>query len=280
MLLFRRGKKRAVDSAFLPKLPPGDRVYAIGDIHGRADLLEALIRLIRADIQIASPANRPIVVTLGDYIDRGGESGRVLDILCRAEFAPDFHLVPLRGNHDQFLLDFLEQPVLGRSWINYGGGATLAAYGVPVPRTQTDENAWIAAGEQLAEIIPSEHLEFIRRAAFVYTLGDYVFVHAGVRPGVPLDQQKTSDLISIRDVFLSSRNPLPGHVVVFGHTPFETPLVDQARIGVDTGACATGVLTAVVLEGEERSFLRTGRGDDLDSAYADKSEFSHSPRRL
>ncbi len=128
--------------------------------------------------------------------------------------------------------------------MNYGGGATLASYGVTPPKI-SDDAGWVAAAEALAAATPPSHLEFLRNTSLYSTFGDYIFVHAGLRPEVALPDQKMNDLTSIRGPFLEAVEPAPGHVVVFGHTPFEAPLVQQRKIGVDTGACVTGMLTAL-----------------------------------
>ncbi len=278
MFGFRKAKVQPRAARPVPVIPTGKLIYAVGDIHGRADLLGQLLAMIDADVERQGGTSRPGLIFLGDYIDRGGASNQVIDTLIAKQGDERYETMALRGNHDQFLLDFLAQPVLGRSWINFGGAATLAAYGVTVPRVQTDEKAWVAAGHQLAAVIPKAHLDFIEATHFCATFGDYVFAHAGVRAGVKLEEQKLTDLLTIRDAFLASRDAVPGRVVVFGHTPFERPLVEDDKIGIDTGACATGVLTALALLDDTRRFIQTGRGVSDVPPPIQKS--ADRPRRL
>jgi serine/threonine protein phosphatase 1 len=255
---FRKAKAPPRVPRPAPAIPPDRLIYAVGDIHGRADLLGQLLALINEDAEKRSFAGRLGLIFLGDYIDRGGASNQVIETLIALKANERYEVMALRGNHDQFLLDFLAQPTLGRSWINFGGAATLASYGVSAPRVQSDESGWIAVGQQLADAIPASHLEFLQATHYCATFGDYVFAHAGVRPGVSLQDQKWTDFLSIRDAFLNSRDAVPGQVVVFGHTPFDRPLVEDDKIGIDTGACATGVLTALSLWNDTRRFIQTG----------------------
>ena len=259
--------------------PEGTLIYVIGDIHGRADLLNRLIAMLRTDSAERGAGHRPILMFLGDYVDRGPASRQVLDELIKLRTDPTFNVFALCGNHDQFFLDFLERPHLGATWLNYGGGATLASYGVTPPRA-TDDAGWIAAAAALAEAAPPSHLEFLRSTSLYSTFGDYIFVHAGLRPEVGLHEQQMNDLTSIRGPFLAARDPAPGHVVVFGHTPFETPLVQPRKIGVDTGACVTGVLTALAIQDGERRFIQTGTPDRVWALPALGEESETPPRRL
>ena len=240
--------------------PPGALIYVVGDIHGRADLLKRLVAMLRADSAERSGGHRPMLMFLGDYVDRGPESRAVLDEMVRLKSDPWFKIYCLCGNHDQFLLDFLEQPQVGSMWLEFGGAATLASYGVQPPQS-SNASAWIAAGRALGESMPADHLDFIRTTSLYSTFGDYVFVHAGVRPGVALRDQHANDLTAIREAFLETPDPLPGRVVVFGHTPYREPLVQPRKIGLDTGACVTGRLTALALQDGERRFLQTGNPD-------------------
>lgn len=279
MFGFRKAKvqPRAVRPA--PAIPPDRLIYAVGDIHGRADLLGQLLTLINEDAEKRAFTGRLGLVFLGDYIDRGGASNQVIQTLISLKADERYEVMALRGNHDQFLLDFLAQPTLGRSWINFGGAATLASYGVSAPRVQSDESGWITTGQLLADAIPASHLEFLQATHYCATFGDYVFAHAGVRPGVPLQNQKWTDFLSIRDAFLTSQDAVPGQVVVFGHTPFERPLVEDDKIGIDTGACATGVLTALSLWNDTRRFIQTGEAGAFD-VPPPISKSADRPRRL
>jgi serine/threonine protein phosphatase 1 len=232
-------------------VPDGMRVYAVGDIHGRADLLDKLHETIDADAR-HFPGRKEIVY-LGDFIDRGRDSKGVVD---RVLNAVPFGLTPryIRGNHDQALLDFLDQPETYRAWRNYGAGETLLSYGVKPPLYDSLEH-FSAASQELKAALPRGHLAFFRGLEFKTVVGDYVFVHAGLRPGVPLERQSEQDLMWIRDEFLSATGSF-GKVVVHGHTPVEAPVKAQNRISIDTGAYATGVLTSSVLEGATCRFLQ------------------------
>ena len=235
-------------------LPPGQRVYAIGDIHGRADLLDQLTTAILDDSRAwRAEGNTITVVYLGDYVDRGPDSKSVIERLL----APpaDFHAVFLLGNHDKVLLDFLQEPGLFRSWREFGARETLLSYGVVPPLFDRDE-VYIEARDAFAEALPRTHLQFFKGLHLSAEIGEYYFVHAGVRPGTGLDDQTVEDRLWIRGEFLSSTADF-GAVIVHGHTPTELPVVRPNRIGVDTGACMTGCLTAVVLEGDGYRFLQT-----------------------
>jgi serine/threonine protein phosphatase 1 len=254
--VFPWASKRA--ATFDPKGPEGRLIYAIGDVHGRADRLTALVELIRQDVQRAGALSlKPTLMLLGDYIDRGPHSREVIDIILALEADPLFQTIALRGNHDQFLLDFLEDGSSGGAWLQYGGGATLASYGVVPPRQRSDQDGWRQTAQALNQALPPEHLDFFNRTRLGAVLGDFVFVHAGVRPGTQLEDQDPWDVMSIRKPFLASREPMAGKVVVFGHTAMEAPLVERHKIGVDTGAYATGVLTALRIFEGERGFINT-----------------------
>ncbi len=239
-----------------PTVPAGSRVYAIGDVHGRLDLLQRLLRSIREDAAQAKAARKSLVY-LGDYIDRGPESKGVIDLLLsRPMREAGFEEIPIMGNHEDILLQFLADVRCGPHWFAYGGMETLDSYGVRPPRLLAAEEDLVRAQRELAAKIPAAHLEFMRRMKLSHEEGDYLFVHAGLRPGVALAEQIGQDLMWIRDEFLQSNADF-GKLVVHGHTIAETPQVKANRIGIDTGAYATGVLTALVLEGNERRFLQT-----------------------
>ncbi len=243
-----------------PKATPastGERlVYAVGDIHGRADLLNGLLARIVAD---AAPAlargEHPLLVFLGDYVDRGVDSKGVLDRLTALLAMPGFEVRTLMGNHEEAMLAFLEDPEGNAGWLDFGGGATLASYGVAPPIGRPSGEELVALGSALAAALPEGHLRFLKSLELAVVLGDYVFVHAGLRPGVPLDAQSARDLLWIRQEFLSEKKPFE-KVVVHGHTPEEMPYDGPTRIGLDTGAYATGVLTAVRLFGVERTIMQ------------------------
>ncbi len=236
-----------------PRVPDGTRVYAIGDVHGRADLLRRLLRLIELDAHEARPVPaKNVLVYLGDYVDRGPESKGVLDILVAAP-PPGFEVVCLLGNHEDLLLNFLDDPQHGRHWLHNGGKATVASYGVDATLEPEPMRA------RLLKAMPKSHLAFLRRLPLQSAFGDYAFVHAGVRPGIPLKYQSRDDLLWIREEFLDSDQDF-GKVVVHGHTPMRQAILAPTRISLDTGAFATGHLSGVVLAGSERRIMRTEGG--------------------
>jgi serine/threonine protein phosphatase 1 len=232
-------------------VPPGTRAYAIGDVHGRVDLLRALHQLIRDDAA-ARRASRNLVVYLGDYIDRGEDSAKVIDCLLD-ERLPGFAHVHLLGNHEDSLVQFVRDIQIGPAWLAYGGAATLRSYGVAPPVTSRD---LIRAQAELRAALPKRHLDFMRNLPLCHVEGDYYFVHAGIRPSVKLAAQQPQDLLWIRDEFLSSTADF-GKIVVHGHTITETPELRRNRIGIDTGAFASGHLTCLVLQDQEVAFLQT-----------------------
>ncbi len=235
-------------------LPAGELVYAVGDIHGRSDLLAALLRKIEADAS-ARPASRKTLIFLGDYVDRGPDSRGVVEMLLNG-LPAGFDVRFLKGNHEALLLDFLE----GKGWLDHwlmnGGEPTLASYGVDVrhlDETGASPEKWRQA---FAAALPAAHLDFFRRLELQVPKGSYLFVHAGVRPGVALDAQDEHDLVWIRHEFLDATEPF-GKMVVHGHTPGREPVVRPNRIGIDTGAVFSGRLTALRLQDGERAFLET-----------------------
>jgi serine/threonine protein phosphatase 1 len=234
--------------------------YAIGDIHGRIDLLTGLLERIREDVATRSLLERPLLLFLGDYVDRGPASREVVDriMALRATYT----VVTLRGNHEDALLRFLDDPAVGPDWVEHGGAQTLLSYGVNPPQ-KLDPAPWAEVRDRFTEALPASHLAFFQGLEHYAVIGDYVFAHAGVRPAVPLEQQTTQDLMWIRKPFLEVDKAID-RVVVHGHTPTEEPHMGRWRVGVDTGAYATGVLTAVRLLGTDRTFLSTrpNRGYD------------------
>ena len=233
--------------------PAGSRIYAIGDIHGRADLLERLRAVIVEDAKW-HPVERKVVVYLGDYVDRGTDSRGVVDLLAR-EALPGFESVFLKGNHEDSLLQFLDDSRIAPAWMAYGGAATLYSYGVRPPDIRKVEDI-TAAQEAFTRALPCEHLAFLEALQLVHIEGDYAFVHAGFREGIPIEFQNPEDLMWIRNEFLESDADF-GKIAVHGHTITERPEIRPNRIGIDTGAFATGLLTCLVLEGTERRFLAT-----------------------
>ena len=239
-----------------PALFPDGRVgFAVGDIHGRADLLAKLLNLFEARAeQEVREGGAPVLVFLGDYVDRGADSARVLDLLIsRRPHTYERHY--LRGNHEQAMLAFMEAPLSNRGWLIHGGADTLQSYGIapPSPMHATADECEAAAAA-LKAALPPEHLSFLQGLERYAEFGGYAFVHAGVKAGRSLVKQKDSDLLWIRERFLNSKRRF-SHCVVHGHTPADAPFADERRVGIDTGAYATGVLTAARLEGEAVDFL-------------------------
>jgi serine/threonine protein phosphatase 1 len=238
-----------------PSLPAGRRLYCIGDIHGRLDLLDELHGMIRADA--GGFGGSKGIVYLGDYIDRGAQSKQVLDLLIEQPMN-GFDVIHLLGNHEQAMLDFLAQPQSAAAWLNFGGQVTLLSYGVGLGRLQMLRQVDILRDELEAKLPPS-HLEFIASCRLLHAEGSYCFAHAGIRPGVAPQEQVAEDLLWIRDEFTRSRSD-HGCIVVHGHSISEEVELLPNRIGIDTGAFYTGMLTALVLEGSEQRLLQTGRG--------------------
>jgi serine/threonine protein phosphatase 1 len=237
-------------------IPAGRAVYAIGDVHGRLDLLDDLLARIRRDADRHPADKARSLVFLGDYIDRGSESRGVIERLL-ADPLPGFGTVRLMGNHEEAMLAFLDGESDGLDWLSFGGLETLMSYGVPLRSLPRTGEAVEALRLALTEAVPPSHVKFVRACALHHSVGDYLFVHAGVRPGIPLDRQTSTDLMWIRDDFLRARAPLPGRVVVHGHTICDLPQNLGHRINIDTGAFVSGRLTSLALRGGERRFLST-----------------------
>lgn len=247
---------RSASTSKEAKIPAGSRVYAVGDIHGRCDLLAELQGLITAD-RGSSSGQRCVLVYLGDYVDRGLESRDVIDRLLDAPL-PGMETVHLQGNHERTMLDFLTDLSVGPAWFTFGGVETLLSYGISLDRSLASDYERLAKAQgRLSERLPQRHRAFLERLALQHAEGDYLFVHAGIRPGVPLARQRSDDLLWIREPFLSS-GANHGKVVVHGHSISPQPEVFANRIGIDTGAFMTGRLTCLVLEGTEHRFLQTG----------------------
>ena len=225
-------------------------------MHGRLDVLGPLLHDILTDAGEAAAERPPLLVFLGDYVDRGPDSKGVVDLILEMQAYERFEVRALKGNHEEAFLSFLEDPGFGAAWLDHGGGPTLVSYGVQPPAGRTDLAAWTRARDALADALPPDHRRFYEGLELMVTEGDYAFVHAGVRPGVPLDRQSERDLLWIRQEFLEERAPFE-KVIVHGHTPLEEPQLLPARLGIDTGAYATGVLTAVRLEGEDQRILQS-----------------------
>lgn len=233
-------------------LPAGHRVYAIGDIHGHFSLLEELLEAIDAD-QAAHPIGEATEVFVGDYIDRGPDSNAVVQHLATRR-PHNRARVCLRGNHEDYMVRFFDDPGVLFDWSYNGGVTTLASYGVHVNPAGLEPQK---THQEFMAALPAHHRDFVVGLAHRFRLGDVCFVHAGIRPGVPFEEQDPHDLITIRREFLNHPGPLPVRVV-HGHTPVAEPVVTPYRIGIDTGAFASGILTCAVLEGADVRFLATG----------------------
>ncbi|MFN3943487.1 MAG: metallophosphoesterase family protein [Allosphingosinicella sp.] len=245
-LFFGKKSQRAA-----PRAPEGCRAYAIGDIHGRLDLLQELVAKIERD-NASRPPVKTYLVTLGDLVDRGPDSRGVIEYLIGLQ--SDFtRVVHLKGNHEEFFLNVLaRQDGMVADWLTYGGYECCESYGISKGWTLnvTPE----AVAERLASEVPQRHKDFLEDLADSFRFGDYLFVHAGIRPGLDLSEQTSRDLRWIRDGFLDDRTD-HGFVVVHGHTIVADPEQHPNRIAIDTGAYRSGVLTAIGLEGAERWFI-------------------------
>lgn len=235
-------------------VPPGLRLYVVGDIHGRVDLLRLILAQIAADAMATDL--RKELVFLGDYVDRGYHSRDVIEAL-RTDLPPGFIPIFLRGNHEEVMLRFCDgDDGIARDWFYFGGRETVASYGLPPPpQTLTDEQVRRIRADFVARV-PADHLAFLRATQLHYQSGDYIFVHAGMRPGMALEQQLRDDLLFIRTEFLDSNADFGG-MVVHGHTIVSAPEIRHNRIAIDTGAYATAKLTCLVLEEGARRFLQT-----------------------
>ena len=230
-------------------LGPGRRVYAVGDVHGCAARLDALHAMIAADFN-SRPIRSPLLVHLGDFIDRGPDSAGVVHRLASGTPVPGLPMVALRGNHEQMMLDAMSgDPDIIDHWRGNGGESALQSWGIKRPKKDAN---W-AAG------LPAQHHAFLRGLGTTHALDGYLFVHAGVRPGVNFQEQREQDFLWIRRPFLISTGPLlpdaPRTAIVHGHTPEPSPVVTSNRIGVDTGAVRGGALTCAVLEGDQVGFI-------------------------
>ncbi|MES2441422.1 MAG: metallophosphoesterase family protein [Pseudomonadota bacterium] len=253
--LFKTDRPAPAEALPDAAIPAGQRLYAIGDIHGRDDLLAELLGRIDADNAGRAPSETSLIF-LGDLIDRGPDSAQVVDRLIRLK-AEHPRTRFLLGNHEEVFLQALRDGGIGalRYSLRIGGDATVMSYGL------TDQEYKRTSFEELFRIVrervPPAHLEFMEGFEDMIVIGDYAFVHAGVEPGTPLAQQKISDLRWIRNDFLDFRGTLE-KIVVHGHSIADEVEVRPHRIGLDTGAYASGVLTAMGFEGGERWLVQTG----------------------
>ena len=241
-----------------PSLPPGVRIYAVGDIHGRLDLLNELLARI-GDDRSSRPAIRPVCIFLGDYVDRGPSSRETIDRLI--EHAEANESVFLKGNHEQIAISCLRDRGLFERWMRLGGLETLMSYGITLAALSDDKQI-VRLQAAFHDALPQSHFRFFRDLQSSFACGDYFFAHAGVKPDIPLSRQKESDLLWIRQEFLSSRVDF-GKIIIHGHTPVRDIEVEPNRINIDTGAFATGRLTCLVIDEASLSIIDT-------SGYADK----------
>lgn len=257
--MFGRSRRPGRENRRVHTVPGGTVVWAVGDVHGQDDLFEAMVSAIETDLA-RTEASRRVVILLGDYIDRGLGSKRIVDrILALNETldASGCELVLLKGNHEDLLLRFLDNSATGPAWVAVGGSETLLSYGIQPP-SSNDAPGWEAASNLLLTSMPLSHLLFYEALDHHFQVGDYHFVHAGVRHGVPLDAQAPEDMLWIRDSFLRDTRAFE-KMIVHGHTPGPDVYSDHRRLCLDTGGYATGLLTALRLEGTSRDVLQTRR---------------------
>ncbi len=234
----------------LPAVPGGARYYVVGDIHGRLDLFEALIAAIEEDDE-RQPAARTEIVLLGDLVDRGPDSAGVIARTREWQKRRTVHV--LAGNHEEMFLEAFEKPDVLRHFLKHGGRETIMSYGIS--KKQFNAMTLDELFAKLPQIVPQSERDYIAGFEEMIIAGDYLFVHAGIDPAVPIEAQKRSDMLWIRDRFLSHEGPLE-KVVVHGHTIFDSVMDCGNRIGIDTGAFRSGVLTALVLEADHRRILQ------------------------
>lgn len=234
-------------------VPDSIVVYAVGDIHGRDDLLSRLHQSITADIENLPPDRHAQVIYLGDYIDRGPDSRAVLDRLLDQPIA-GAESIFLKGNHEDAMLKFLDGQASEETWLPLGAGATARSYGARLRDQHGQALPPEAIRAEVSAAVPQRHLRFLRSLKLCHEVGDYLFVHAGVRPGCPLADQAPEDLLWIRDDFLRSKRRHE-HIIVHGHAAARGVIVRRNRICVDTMAYATDRLTCLVLEGSSRRFI-------------------------
>lgn len=239
----------------LPAVPDGQRVYAIGDIHGCLDLFDALVNAVEQDDR-DRPAARTTIILLGDLIDRGPDSAGVIEAARKLRARRDVRIIA--GNHEEMFLQCLENPEMLRHFMRYGGKETILSYSAGTPYSvdprSLDDLTIEETQAMMRRVTPAADIEFLSGLEDMVEIGDYLFVHAGIRPGVPLPEQEITDLRWIREPFLSHSDE-HGYCVVHGHTIAEVPELRTNRIGIDTGAYMHGRLTALGLEGTERWFI-------------------------
>ncbi len=239
----------------IARVPDGERWYVVGDVHGRNDLFSALIEGIEDDDAAAAPATTTVVL-LGDLVDRGPDSAGV--VRAARAWAERRSVRFLAGNHEEMFLDSFDDRETLRHFLRHGGRETLLSYGLPPEDYQRMRIEDVQ--EAMQALVPAADRAFLASFEEYIVAGDYAFVHAGIDPARPLDQQRRSDMLWIRERFLRHEEPL-SHVIVHGHTIFDDVIDTQHRIGIDTGAFKTGRLTALVLEGETRRRIQAIASD-------------------
>ena len=265
-MLDRAGSEQETHVSRVPYAGPGvwakstggRVVYAIGDVHGCYAQLSGLLETIVADMAAIEGDIPPLLVFCGDYIDRGPNSAAVLSALLWLARNASLEVAFLKGNHEVMLLDFVDRPEANIPWLRRDGAATLVSYGVRLPPDGIAalEDHCVDLRDKLVDRMPASHLAFLRGLPVMITCGDYVFVHAGLKPGRSLKRQDEEDCLWIGDDFLKADHRFK-KVVVHGHSwSADQPIVTRNRIGIDTGAYATGVLTAVRLEGSTIDFIQ------------------------
>jgi serine/threonine protein phosphatase 1 len=242
---------RTTRKAGAPRIPEGLRIYAVADIHGSDAALRDVLARIDADQAAQLRPVRSVQIFLGDYVDRGPASREVLDLLIAR--AHSHEVLMLKGNHETLFLDFPGNPAILANWRQFGGLETLISYGLkpslnPTPSEQRE------LAREFQHAVPAEHRTLLSQLPSSFSCGDYFFVHAGIRPGIPLKDQKDEDLLWIRHDFLLHEGELE-KFVIHGHTPVEEPEIHPNRINLDTRAYATGRLSCLVLEGEDIAFI-------------------------
>ncbi len=243
-----------------PQAPQQTIVFAVGDVHGRLDLLERLTEQLAVETEADARDGKSVVaVFLGDYIDRGPDSAGVIDHLIRFRGQAECRTVFLRGNHEDVLLSLLDGHEDSTRWLEYGGVETLRSYGVSL-RGELANPSVDKLRQAAARAIPAEHVAFLRDTELRIAFGDYIFVHAGLRPDTPLDEQTDADMMWFRDY--DDEPPIWPGVVVHGHTVNPRPVRGRARIGIDTGAYATDALTALRLEAGRQDFIKVSINPD------------------
>lgn len=236
-------------------VPDGQRVYAIGDIHGRFDLASKMVATIHKDLAETAKGLDATVVGLGDFIDRGPQSRQVLELLCALRQETGLRFVGIQGNHEAMFMSMLDRPGASlKEWLSFGGTETLASYGIGGTGRMTPA----ALREEISRRMPLEHLLFLQGLRLSESIGDYFFCHAGARPGIPLPRQEKRDLLWIGTGF-SDRDAAFEKVIVHGHTRCPVAEIHRHRISLDTGAHATGVLSCAVLEGSAIRLLKCGQ---------------------